>query len=117
MKRIAALATCLTLSGCVLSHHSRLSDRGHEFSPEALAEVRLGETDRRWVLDHLGNPDRMYADSNGVIYEYVGKTIRKSDTDFILLFSWQTERVIEEVVTRIVMRNDIVQSIEVRETE
>jgi outer membrane protein assembly factor BamE (lipoprotein component of BamABCDE complex) len=116
MKSLVALASCCILSGCVLSHHSHLTTHGSEISPNQIAEIRPGETDRQWILDNLGKPDRIHASRDGVtIYEYVGKTIRKSDTDFILLFSWDSERVVEKVVTRIVMRNEVVESVEMVE--
>jgi len=111
MKSLIALVACAALSGCIYSHHSNLHEKGTTVSAERMAQIVPGTTDKDWILTNLGTPDRMHADKDGLeIFEYVSKTTKHTDSDFILLFSWDTEKVVETVVTRIVMRHGIVES-------
>jgi outer membrane protein assembly factor BamE (lipoprotein component of BamABCDE complex) len=114
MKNLVVLLTlCAVLSGCVFSHHSNLHQKGTEVSADRMMQIVPGTTDRDWVLTNIGTPDRIHADKDGVeVFEYVAKTTKHTDSDFILLFSWDTEKVVETVVTRIVMRNGIVESLD-----
>ena len=117
MKNLVVLALCCALSGCVFSHHSNLHQKGTQVSAERLTQIVPGTTDRDWVLTNIGTPDRIHADKDGLeVFEYVAKTTKHTDSDFILLFSWDTEKVVETVVTRIVMRNGIVESFDTTAT-
>jgi outer membrane protein assembly factor BamE (lipoprotein component of BamABCDE complex) len=115
MKLLIALVACAAVSGCVFSHHSELHQKGTTVSSERMAQIVPGMTDRDWILTNLGTPDRIHADKDGLeVFEYVSKTTKHTDSDFIVLFSWDTEKVVETVVTRIVMRNGIVESFDTR---
>jgi outer membrane protein assembly factor BamE (lipoprotein component of BamABCDE complex) len=112
MKSLIALVACAAaLTGCVFSHHSELHQKGTTVSADRMAQIVPGTTDKDWILTNLGTPDRIHADKEGLeIFEYVSKTTKHTDSDFIVLFSWDTEKVVETVVTRIVMRHGIVES-------
>jgi outer membrane protein assembly factor BamE (lipoprotein component of BamABCDE complex) len=111
--QLAVLALCAALSGCVFSHNSNLHQKGTEVSADRMMQIVLGTTDRDWILTNIGTPDRIHADKDGLeVFEYVSKTTKHTDSDFIVLFSWDTEKVVETVVTRIVMRNGIVENYE-----
>jgi outer membrane protein assembly factor BamE (lipoprotein component of BamABCDE complex) len=115
--RIAIIfAAGLLLSGCVFSHHSHLKEKGAYVAPETVVQIEVGQTDRDWVLANLGTPDRIHAEKDGLeIFEYVSRTVKKSDNDFIFLFSWESERVVQQRVTRVVLRERIVESVTVTE--
>ena len=89
MKNLVVLLTlCAALSGCVFSHHSNLHQKGTEVSADRMMQIMPGTTDRDWVLSNIGTPDRIHADKDGVeVFEYVAKTTKHTDSDFILLFS------------------------------
>jgi hypothetical protein len=45
------------------------------------------------------------------VYEYVSERTERSERKFILLFSVESDKVISRKVTRVVLRNGIVESI------
>jgi outer membrane protein assembly factor BamE (lipoprotein component of BamABCDE complex) len=113
MKNLGALIACMVLSGCVFSHHSDLRQKGTSVSSERMAQIVPGTTDRDWILTHIGTPDRIRSERDGLeVFEYVAKTTKHTDSDFIVLFSWDTEKVVETRVTRIVLKGGIVESFE-----
>jgi len=117
MKNLVMLTSCMVLSGCAFSHHSWLSRRGSEVSPQQIVQIQPGTTDRQWILSNLGTPDRIQSDKDGLeIFEYISSTTRKVDSDFILLLSWESEKILETTVTRVVLRNGIVESFGTQQT-
>ena len=117
MRTIILAFASLLLMGCVFSHHDHLHQKGVNVPAEQVALIEPGITDRAWVLQNLGAPDRIHAEKGGLeVFEYVSRTVRKSDSDFILLFSWESEKVVEERVTRVVMREGVVESVAMTES-
>ncbi len=112
MKRLLALIPCLALTACVYVQDSHMHSRGTEVSKQQLTEVVPGKTDKEWILKNFGTPDRIQADKDGLeVYEYVSNRSERSKKKFILLFSIESDKVVARKVTRVVMRNGVVESI------
>ena len=112
MKRLLALIPCLALTACVYVQNSHMRSKGTEVSKQQVALVEPGKTNKEWVLANLGTPDRIQADKDGLeIYEYVSEQTERSEKKFILLFSIESDNVVSRRVTRVVMKNGIVESV------
>ena len=112
MKRLLALIPCIALTACVYTQDSHLRSKGSEVSKQQVTLVEPGKTDKIWILANLGTPDRVQADKDGVeIYEYINERTEKMESRFFLLFSIESDKVVSRRVTRVVMRNGIVESI------
>jgi len=112
MKRLLVLIPLFALTACVYVQDSHLRNKGTEVSKEQAALVVLGKTEKSWVLANLGTPDRIQADKDGIeVYEYISERRNRSEKKFILLFSIESDTVISRQVTRVVMRNGVVESI------
>ena len=112
MRKLILLLPMLALSACVYSQHSHVKQHGDDVSKQQIALIEPGKTDKSWVLKNLGTPDRIQSDTSGVeVYEYVTTRTERTDKRFILLFSIESDRVISRKVTRVVLKNGIVESI------
>ena len=115
MKRLLALASVLALSAvssaCVYIQDSHVRHKGTEVSKQHVAQIEPGTTSREWLLSNLGAPDRIHADKDGLeIFEYVSERREHSERKFILLFSVESNKTLSRQVTRIVLRNSVVES-------
>lgn len=116
MKRLLVLIPLFGLTACVYVQDSHLRNKGTEVNKQQAALVEPGKTDKTWVLSNLGTPDRIQADKDGTeVYEYISERRNKSEKRFILLFSIESDTVVSRQVTRVVMRNGIVESIKTTE--
>ncbi|HTE40647.1 MAG TPA: hypothetical protein VK629_07450 [Steroidobacteraceae bacterium] len=112
MKRLVVLASLLALSGCVYMQDTHVHRKGSEVSKEQVAQIEPGKTDKAWILKNLGTPDRLHADSGGLeVFEYISERTSRTESKFILLFSIESDRVVSRKVTRVIMRNGLVESI------
>ena len=112
MKRLLALLPCLALTACVYVQDSHVRSKGTEVSKQQVALVEPGKTNKEWVLANLGTPDRIQADKEGLeIYEYVSERTEKMESKFFLLFSIESDKIVSRRVTRVVMKNGVVESI------
>lgn len=116
MKRLAALLPLLALSvglsACIYVQDSHTRNHGTEVNKQQVALVEPGKTDKAWILLHLGTPDRINSDKDGTeIYEYVSERTERSERKFILLFSVESDKVVARKITRVVLKNGIVESI------
>jgi outer membrane protein assembly factor BamE (lipoprotein component of BamABCDE complex) len=112
MKRLLALIPLFALSGCVYMQDTHLHRKGSEISKEQVAQVEPGKTDKAWILKNLGTPDRLHADRDGLeVFEYVSERTSRTESRFILLFSIESDHVVSRKVTRVVLRNGLVESI------
>jgi outer membrane protein assembly factor BamE (lipoprotein component of BamABCDE complex) len=112
MKRLLALVPFLALTACVYVQDSHTRDKGTEVSQQQVAKVEPGKTTKEWVLTNLGTPDRIHSEKDGLeVFEYISERTERSDSKFFLLFSVQSDKTISKKVTRVVMRNGIVESI------
>jgi len=114
MNRIVALLLCVALSGCVYVQDSHSHRKGSDITKEQAALVQAGKTDREWILKNFGTPDRIHGDKDGFeVFEYVSEKTRRVERKFILLFSVEDEDVVSQKTTRVVLRNGVVESIDV----
>ncbi len=112
MKRVLAFLPAILLSACVYTQDSHVRTHGNEVSKQELTLVEPGKTDKDWVLRHLGTPDRIQADKDGVeVYEYISERTERLERKFILLFSMESDKVISRRITRVMLRNGVVESI------
>ncbi len=112
MKRVLLLFPLLALTACVYVQDSHVRDKGREVSQQTVAKIELGKTTKDWVLTNLGTPDRIQAEKEGLeVYEYIRERSQHSEKKFILLFSLESDELIDRKITRVVMRDGIVESI------
>ena len=112
MKRLLLVLPLIALSACIYTQDSHVRNRGNDVSKQEVALVEPGKTDKAWVLQHLGTPDRIQADKSGVdVYEYISERTERRESRFILLFSVESDKVISRKITRVVLRDGIVESI------
>lgn len=112
MKRLLILPVCFFLSACVYNQHSHDRLSGTDVSKQQVQQIESGKTTKEWVLTHLGIPDRTQVDKDGLeVFEYVSERNKKSEKTFIFLFNIESETVLSHKVTRILMRNGIVESV------
>lgn len=116
MKRLLALIPFLALTACVYVQDSHTRNKGTEVSQNQVAKVEPGTTTKEWILTNIGTPDRIHAEKDGLeVFEYVSERNEKSDHKFFLLFSVESDKVVSKKITRVVMRNGIVESINTTE--
>ena len=112
MKVFLLLAACVLLNACVYSQHTNEKYQGTRVNPQQIALIEPGKTGKPWVLANIGIPDRTQADKdNFEVFEYVSERVEKSNKSFIFLFDVDSDKVISRNVTRIVMRNGVVESV------
>jgi len=112
MKRLLALIPFLALTACVYVQDSHTRNKGTEISQNQVAKVEPGKTTKEWILTNLGTPDRIHAEKDGLdVYEYVAERTEKSESKFFLLFSVESDKTVSKKITRVVMKNGIVDSI------
>jgi outer membrane protein assembly factor BamE (lipoprotein component of BamABCDE complex) len=115
MKRaplLLSLIACSGLTACVYIQDSHVHNKGTDVSEQRVAQVEPGKTDKQWILTNFGTPDRIHSDKDGLeVFEYVSERTERSESRFILLFSVESDKVVAKHVTRVVMRNGIVESV------
>ena len=112
MKILLTSIIFVILSGCVYSQHTDEKYQGTRVSPQQVALIEAGKTSKQWVLTNLGIPDRTQSDKDGwEVFEYLSERVEKSNKTFIFLFDMDTNKVISRHVTRVVMRDGIVESV------
>ena len=114
MKYLLTLIACFSLTACVYSQHTNVNHKGASISSQQIALIESGKTTKQWVLTNLGIPDRTQTDKDGLeVFEYVSEQTQKSNKSFIFLFHIESEKDVSRKVTRVVMRNAVVESINV----
>ena len=117
MKNIFLLILCLTVSGCIYSQHTSERSQGTRISPQQLAAIELGKTNRQWILTNLGIPERTHSEEGLEVFEYVSDQRHTSEKYFIFLFKINSEKDISQKLTRVVMRNGIVEAVTLNPSE
>ena len=116
MKRALILIPMLALTACVYVQDSHIRDKGTQVNQQTVAKVEPGKTNKEWVLSNLGTPDRIQSEKDGLeVYEYISERNERSESKFFLLFSVESDKTVSKKVTRVVMRNGIVESINTNE--
>ena len=117
MKRLLILIPFFALTACVYVQDSHTRSKGTEVSQSQVAKVEPGKTTKEWILTNLGTPDRIHAEKDGLeVFEYVSERNERSESKFILLFSVESDKVISKKITRVVMQNGVVDSINTTES-
>jgi hypothetical protein len=112
MKRLLLLIPCIALSACVYNQHSHENHKGTEISSQQVATIETGKTTKQWV------PDRTQVEKDGLeVFEYIYERTQKSNKTFIFLFDIDSDKVASRKVTRIVMRDGIVQGINLSDSK
>ncbi|HWV14526.1 MAG TPA: hypothetical protein VN030_03765 [Cellvibrio sp.] len=112
MKKALLLIICFSLSACVYTQHNKDRREGTLLSPQQLAAIEIGKTNRQWVLTNLGVPERTQSEKDGLeVFEYVSGHTKTSEKKFIFLFDINSEKDVYKRVTRLVMRNGIVETV------
>lgn len=112
MKVFLLLVSCVLLTACVYSQHTNEKYQGTRVNPQQVALIEAGKTNKQWVLANIGIPDRTQADKDNLeVFEYVSERVEKSNKSFIFLFDVDSDKVLSRHVTRIVMRNGIVETV------
>ncbi len=86
-KHALAAATLCLLSGCLISQSSNTTHSGTRVSPEAFAQVKLGETTTGWVTATLGAPSSVSRTGDDEIWKYVYNEHTDSDGRIFLIFA------------------------------
>ncbi len=87
-RSLAAFAGLVLLSGVVTACAPRIHNRGNQVDPEALAELKPGETDKTTVRALLGPPSSE-ADFGDTKWIYIGATTREVPLNIEQLVSRQ----------------------------
>lgn len=119
MNRALFLAPCLmlSLSACVYNQHSHERSTGVVVSQQQMAGVEIGKTTRQMLLTQWGIPDRTQQEKDGLeIFEYISERSTKSNKNFIFLFNIDSDKVVSRKVTRVVIRDGVVASVNTSET-
>jgi outer membrane protein assembly factor BamE (lipoprotein component of BamABCDE complex) len=113
MKTLLLLVACLTLcSSCVYSQHTHDRTKGSTIKQEQIIQIESGKTTKQWVLANLGIPDRIQVEKDGLeVFEYIREKSTTSSKTFIFLFDIKSEKDISKTLTRVVMRNGLVESV------
>lgn len=112
MKKLLLAVSCLALCACVYSQHDYDHSKGANVKQEQLVQIESGKTNKQWVLANLGIPDRTQVEKDGLeVFEYVREKSTTSSKTFIFLFDIKSEKDISKTLTRVVMRNGIVESV------
>jgi len=112
MKSLLLLAPCILLTACVYSQNTSQHSHGTQVNQQQVALIETGKTDKQWVLANLGIPDRTQADKDGFeVFEYITENTEKTEKNLIFVFNIESEKELKKKVTRVVMRNAIVQSV------
>lgn len=112
MKKLLLLIACSSLCACVYSQHSHDQRKGTVVKQEQLVQVEPGKTTKQWVLTNLGIPDRTQVDKDGLeVFEYISEKSTSSSASFIFLFNIESEKDISKTLTRVIMRNGLVESV------
>lgn len=111
-KLLLLLVACSSLCACVYSQHDYEHNKGSNVKQEQLVQIESGKTTKQWVLANLGIPDRTQVEKDGLeVFEYLREKSTTSSKTFIFLFDIKSEKDISKTLTRVVMRNGIVESV------
>ncbi len=109
MKRFLLLIPFLMLSACVYNQHTKDYRKGTNISPQQIAAIEIGKTNKQWVLTNFGIPERTQVEKDGLeVFEYVNEHTATSNKSFIFLFNIDSDKVVDREVTRIVFRDNVV---------
>lgn len=112
IKATLLLIACFSLCACVYSQRSYENNKGSNIKQEQVVQIESGKTTKQWVLANLGIPDRTQVDKDGLeVFEYVREKSTTSSKTFIFLFDIKSEKDISKSLTRVVMRNGVVESV------
>ena len=118
MKRLLLLIPCIALSACVYNQHTNEHHKGTDISSQQVATIEAGKTTKQWVLTNFGIPDRTQVEKDGLeVFEYVYERTQKSNKSFIFLFDIDSDKVASRKVTRVVMRDGIVQGVNLSDSK
>ena len=112
MKNFLILIPCLTLTACVYQQGTSQHHQGTSVSQQQVGLIQSGKTTKQWVLTNLGIPDRSQTERDGLeVFEYISDHTEKSNKTLLFVFNIDAEKEISHQVTRVVMRNDVVESV------
>jgi len=112
---VTVLAGMLSLSGCIVTAHSREDETGVRISDSTLQQIEPGLTTKEWVKSALGAPSRKdsfqpaNSDQEGEIWVYKWERTKSSFGSVIFLIgtskrSHQSETYYVEFVGEVVNR-------------
>ena len=117
MKRVLFLIPCLLLSACVYNQNTKEQHTGVSITSQQIDQIEVGTTTKQWVLTNFGIPDRSWLEKDGLeVFEYSNLRKQKSNKTFIFLFNIESEKELSHKVTRVIMRDGLVSSINTKET-
>ena len=112
LKPAFLMAACFSLCACVYSQHTHDRSKGSNVRQEQVVQIQAGVTNKQWVLANLGIPDRTQVEKDGLeVFEYISEKSTTSSKTFIFLFDINSEKDVSKTMTRVVMRNGIVESV------
>jgi endo-1,4-beta-mannosidase len=113
MKHLFILFTCFMLTACIYNQHTNEQRTGTSVSSQKVAMVESGKTTKQWILVNFGILASIVSDKDGFeVFEYVSERTKKTHKSFIFLFNIDSKEEIEDGVMRVVLRNDVVESID-----
>jgi outer membrane protein assembly factor BamE (lipoprotein component of BamABCDE complex) len=115
MKKLILIAFSLFMTACVYTQNTH-QDQNNHIDKQKMVQIEVGKTDKQWVINNMGMPDKIQSDNNGIeIYEYINETKIKADRKFIFLFSINSEKVTAKRILSLSLKNGIVDSINTRD--
>ena len=104
------------------NQHPNEHVKGTEISVQQAATIETGVTSKQWDRTNFGIPDRTQVEKEGLeVFKYVCERTQKSNKSFIFLFDIDSDKITSCKVTlckvtfckvtRVVMRDGIVQGI------
>lgn len=118
MKSLFIIFVCFVLTACIYNQHTNEQRTGTSVSSQKVAMVEPGKTTKQWILANFGIPARTVSDKDGFeVFEYVSERTKKTHKSFIFLFNIDSKEEIEDRVMRVVLRNDLVESVDLIDTD
>lgn len=115
MKKLILIAFSLFMTACVYTQNTH-QNQNNSIDKQKLVQIEVGKTDKQWVINNMGMPDKIQSDKNGLeIYEYINETKIKADRKFIFLFSINSEKVTAKRILSLAFKDGIVDSINTRD--
>lgn len=115
MKKLILIAFSLFMTACVYTQNTH-QDQNNAIDKQKLVQIEVGKTDKQWVINNMGMPDKIHSNSEGnEIYEYVNETKIKSTRKFIFLFSINSEKVTAKRILSLTLKNGVVDAINTRD--
>ncbi len=116
MKRLLVLVPCILLSSCAYNQHINEHSSGVAITQQQIAAVEINKTTRQALLTQWGIPDRTQQEKDGLeVFEYIHEHSKKSEQSFIFLFNIDSDKVVSRKITRVVMRDGLVISVNTSE--